>query len=302
MVDPTDGPEARGRGEGAAQPLPEHVTTPLLSRITQGALDSDYAQVARRRAETSGDHEPARNRVVAGAVIAVFGVLISIAVVQNTRNEAVDDAGRTTLISRIEEERSALEDRQAQLADLTRENRQLAAGLTELASARSRAEAAVARLGTVTGYARVSGEGVRIVVDDNPIGNEVQLVTDSDLAMLTDGLWEAGAEAIAINDQRLTPLGAIRNSGRAIHVNTVPLSPPYVVRAIGDMRTLQANLLETTHGAEFFSLADQLGFVYSVDNASDLELPAARQRRLNYVRTGTAEQMRGGLGAEEGQP
>ena len=87
------------------------------------------------------------------------------------------------------------------------------------------------------------------MVDDNPIGDDVQLVADSDLAKLVDGLWEAGAEAIAINDQRLNPLGAIRNIGKAIHVNTVPLSPPYVVRAIGDMRTLQAELLNTSHGA-----------------------------------------------------
>ena len=289
-------------GPGRAQELPEHVTTPLLSRITHDALDSDYAQVARRRTDGVDQADPARGRIVAAAAITVFGVLISIAAVQQSRNEAVEDAGRTTLISRIEQERSALEDRQAELADLTRENRQLTNGLTELATTRSRAEAAVARLGVVTGYTRVTGAGVRIVVDDNPTGDEVQLVTDSDLAKLVDGLWEAGAEAIAINDQRLTPLGAIRNSGRAIHVNTVPLSPPYVVRAIGDTRTLQARLLETTHGAEFFSLADQLGFVYSVDNVEDLELPAARQRRLSYVRTGTADQTRGGLGAEEGQP
>jgi len=283
-------------------PLPEHVTTPLLARITQGALDSDYAELAHRRATGAAGAEPPRNRLVAAAAIAVFGVLLSVAIVQNTRNEAVENAGRATLISRIEQERSALEDRQAQIADLTRENRQLSAGLVDLGSAAARADAAVVRLGAVSGYARVSGEGVRIVVDDNPIGDDVQLVTDADLAMLADGLWEAGAEAIAINDQRLTPLGAIRNSGKAIHVNTVPLSPPYVVRAIGDTRTLQADLLNTTHGAEFFSLADQLGFVYSVDNVSELDLPAARQRRLSYVRTGTADQMRGGLGAEEGQP
>jgi uncharacterized protein YlxW (UPF0749 family) len=299
MADRTGRPEQPGR---TAQPLPEHVTTPLLSRITQGALDSDYAEVARRRAGGAAGPEPARNRLVAVAAISVFGVLIGIAAVQNTRNEAVDDAGRNTLISRIEQERSALEDRQARLADLTRENRNLAEGLTDLATTRSRAEETVARLGAVTGYGPVMGEGVRIVVDDNPIGDEVQLVADSDLAMLADGLWEAGAEAIAINDQRLTPLGAIRNSGRAIHVNTIPLSPPYVVRAIGDVRTLQADLLNTTHGAEFFSLADQLGFVYSVDNVGEMELPAARQRRLSYVRTGTADQTRSGLGAEEGQP
>ncbi len=288
--------------DARAEPLPEHVTTPLLSRITQGALDSDYAELARRRADGTAGPEPPRNRLVAAAAIAVVGVLLSVAIVQNTRNEAVENAGRATLISRIEQERSVLEDRQAEIADLTRENRQLGDALVGLGSAATRADAAVVRLGAISGYARVSGEGVRIVVDDNPIGDDVQLVADSDLAKLADGLWEAGAEAIAINDQRLTPLGAIRNSGKAIHVNTVPLSPPYVVRAIGDMRTLQAELLETTHGAEFFSLADQLGFVYSVDNVSELDLPAARQRRLSFVRTGTADQMRGGLGAEEGQP
>ena len=56
------------------------------------------------------------------------------------------------------------------------------------------------------------------------------------------------------------------------------------MRAIGDTRTLQADLLETTHGADFFSLADQLGFVYTMDNVDELSLPAARQRPLRQVR------------------
>ncbi len=55
--------------------------------------------------------------------------------------------------------------------------------------------------------------------------------------MLVDGLWEAGAEAIAINDQRINALGGIRNTSRAIHVNGRPVNAPYVVSAIGDPRT-----------------------------------------------------------------
>jgi hypothetical protein len=81
----------------------------------------------------------------------------------------------------------------------------------------------------------------------------------------------------------------------------VPLTPPYVVRAIGDQRTLQADLLNTTHGAQFFALADQLGFVWSMDNVPELELPAARRRPLTHVESGTAEQ-RGDRGIEENQP
>ena len=281
--------------------LPEHVTTPLLSLITEQALEEDYRSVAERRSQGETPSEQPRTRIVAAAVIAVFGILISVAAVQTSRNEAVEDSGRATLIARIGEARSDLEDRQALIADLTRENRTLADALADLSADRQQAESQLRRLLMSTGYLPATGEGVRIVVDGNPIGDANQQVRDADLAILVDGLWEAGAEAIAINDQRLNPLGSIRNVGSAIHVNTVPLTPPYVVRAIGDRRTLEANLLNTSHGAQFFSLADQLGFTFSMDDEAELELPAARQRSLSHVEPGTADQ-RGGGGVEEGQP
>ena len=129
-----------------------------------------------------------------------------------------------------------------------------------------------------------AGEGVRFTVEGNPVGDPSQQVRDADLALLVDGLFEAGAEAISINDERLNTLGAIRNTGAAIHVNTRPLTAPYVVRAIGDTRTLQADLLETTHGSDFFSLADQLGFIVSRQNVDQMSLPAARKRPLRQVR------------------
>lgn len=281
-------------------PLPEHVTTPLLTLITQQALEEDYRSVAERRSLRPGV-EPPRTRLLAIAALLVLGVLVGVAAVQNSRNEAVDDAGRATLIAQIEQAREELSDTQAAIADTTRDNRALTDDLTTLTAARQTATSRLRRLQVATGYYPVTGEGVRIVVDDPPDAGEIEKVNDADLAKLVNGLWEAGAEAIAINDQRLNPLGAIRNVSIAIHVNTVPQSPPYVVRAIGDTRTLQADLLATTHGAEFFAVAQQLGFGLDVDNVEELSLPAARQRRLQYVQTGTAEQRAGGR-VEEGQP
>ncbi len=240
MAEPTDGRPGSGR---TGRSLPEHVTAPLLSLITQQALEEDYRSVAERRAREGGTPEAPRSRTVAVAAITVFGVLISVAAVQNSRNEAVDDAGRATLIARIDESRSDLEDTQARIADVTRENRRLSESLAEVSPRRQQTVSQLRRLQLVTGYLPARGEGVRIIVDDNPEATETQLVADADLAILVDGLWQAGAEAIAINNQRLNPLGSIRNVSTAIHVNTVPLSPPYVVRAIGDTRTLQADLL-----------------------------------------------------------
>jgi uncharacterized protein YlxW (UPF0749 family) len=267
--------------------LPDHVTTPLLTLVTERSLDDDYRQAAERRA---GEGAPPAGRPawVATAVVAVFGILVTIAAVQTSRNADTADAGRATLIAQVRTERAAVERQQQEIAELQRANINLEERRAD-AVADLRAETTrLRRLQVVTGHIPVAGPGVRLVVDDAPDGSENQLVRDEDLAMLVDGLWGAGAEAISINDQRLTVLSAIRNVGPAIHVNSRPVNPPYTVQAIGDTLTLQANLLETAHGQQFFDLADNLGFEYGMQNEQSLTLPAAPGPRLRHVESGSA--------------
>ena len=77
-----------------------------------------------------------------------------------------------------------------------------------------------------TGFSAVEGRGLRVTVDDQPAGDPDGLVRATDLRVLVNGLWQAGAEAIAINGRRLTALSAIVNADIAIQVNKGPLSPP----------------------------------------------------------------------------
>jgi uncharacterized protein YlxW (UPF0749 family) len=115
------------------------------------------------------------------------------------------------------------------------------------------------------------------------------MVRARDLAILVNGLWRAGAEAIAVNGIRLTARSALRNSGEAINLDGPPLSPPYVVSAIGDNRTLQANLLDNPSGQEFVSRANVFGFRVRRHNADRLSLPAAdpAELTLRNARAGT---------------
>ena len=46
-----------------------------------------------------------------------------------------------------------------------------------------------------------------------------------DLQIVVNGLWDAGAEAISVNGQRLTSKSAIRFAGQAILVNYRPADP-----------------------------------------------------------------------------
>ena len=54
-------------------------------------------------------------------------------------------------------------------------------------------------------------------------------VLDRDLQVMVNALWAAGAEAIAINGQRLTARSAIRYAGEAILLDFRPLVPPNVM-------------------------------------------------------------------------
>ncbi|CAN5519350.1 hypothetical protein BH11ACT8_BH11ACT8_20180 [soil metagenome] len=126
-----------------------------------------------------------------------------------------------------------------------------------------------------TGFIAVLGEGVRVTVTERPNADANQQVHDSDLRLLVNGLFEAGAEAVAVNNQRITNLTYIRKGGDAIRINDVGVVGPYVVEAIGDRRTLSARLFDTATGLAFAGTAEFEGFTYTVDNVAELRLPAA---------------------------
>ena len=187
------------------------------------------------------------------------------------------------MIDQVDQRRDSLariQDRigkqQARITVLQRES-------ADLEEQEAAADARLARLQGRTGYGAVRGPGVRVTVDDSPSGLPEEAVRDTDLADLVNALWSVGAEAIAVNGERLTLLSAIRNVDVAIHVNGKPLSPPYVVEAIGDPRTLQSDLVNSPRGRHFFALADALGLQYTMTNQGSMVLPGASSPDLRAV-------------------
>lgn len=262
--------------------LPAHVTTPLLTLITTRSLDEDYAHVAARRdpSQEPGSAPSRRPGWRTVAVVAVFGLLATMVLVQTSRRSEVDELSRAALIEQIGTQREQVTALQAAVEALVTENRKLVVRNESSSTRLSAASARVTRLEVRTGYAAVQGPGVRINVANPPDADANTEIRDEDLATLVDGLWEAGAEAIAINGQRINVLGGIRNTDRAVHINGKPIRAPYVVTAIGDRATLQARLAETSQGQEWFAHVNGLSWQYSAQNVDDVEVPAAPLRRL----------------------
>jgi uncharacterized protein YlxW (UPF0749 family) len=271
--------------------LPARVTMPLLTLITQQAIDEDYQQAAERR--NAGLSSPRRGRpwLTAAVVVAVFGVLVSTAAVQRSRNADVTDAGRSSLIKRIDNQRERVARQQDQIAKLQSRIGTVGDRVTSLNSSVEAVEARLGRLQVTTGFVAVQGEGIRVNVDDSDSGDANGQVRDSDLALLVNALWSSGAEAISVNGQRVTAMTSIRKSGQAIEVNSVGIAPPYTVLAIGDSGSMQADFFNTSSGLAFDEITRRYDMSYDMENVDQVALPAApaRMLRLRSAQAGVSD-------------
>ena len=218
----------------------------------------------------------------------LFGLLIALAAVQTARNADVREASRDALINRIDERQQEVTSLRDRIGSLRRQDDELQSTSARVQGQLADATVQLRALQISTGFVAVHGPGMRITVSDNPDGSADGRVRATDLRLLVNGLWRAGAEAIAINGRRLSGISAIVNSNISVQVNRSPLTPPYVISAIGD-DNLASQLQASTSGVQFQALADQFGFVVDRHNESELVLPSApdTQLRLRYAGQGS---------------
>lgn len=89
------------------------------------------------------------------------------------------------------------------------------------------------------GLIPLRGTGIVLQLEDSlqPVAGDTTetdyLVGSRDLRTVIDELWLAGAEAIAVNGERITPTSSLVDIGTSILVNSAYLAPPYQITALG---------------------------------------------------------------------
>lgn len=290
------------------RPAPRPTTVPrvadasmtLLNEVIRRPLDPGYAMVAERR-RSQGDLPRSRPRRVLLLVTAVaLGIATTAATLALRAPEPSVLAARTLLEEQIAERTASVERLREENADRSREIADLQAAV--LAAEDTELLERVAADSLVSGAVPVTGPGLRITMKDGPPrapGEEaLSRVQDQDLQLLVNGLWAAGAEAIAVDGQRLTSTTAIRSAGSAILVDLVPLSGPYVVEAIGDTQKMQVGLARSTVGPYLSDLTASWGIGVDISSQTELELPAAARPGLRSASVPLGVPLLGG--AEEG--
>jgi uncharacterized protein YlxW (UPF0749 family) len=264
--------------------LPERVTMGLLPYINAHALDEDYAQAAARRASTGNARGRPRVGGMGALALAVFAVLAVTAALQTSRDSVSDEHDRQQLIAQVQERTAVLNADRARETALARTNRALETALLRGDHDSGGLLSRISLLTVGAGTGAVHGPGIEAVADDAPgAQTDRNKVLDRDLQGLVNGLWQAGAEAISINGQRLTVLSAIRHAGEAITVNYRSLSRPYTILAIGDPNTLPGRFAQSTSGQAWLDLQRGVGLRFSMRIVNDLSLPAAPLPVLRYA-------------------
>lgn len=264
----------------------------LLRDITFNPLDPAYYEAARRRGGAPDGDTP-RRRLFPAPVIAalvVLGLLVGGAVVQ-LRSVPSGANSRSVLLEQVEQRNDAADAlAETNIARLEEIEQLESSLLTEDQQVLVRS---VERLAVPAGAVRVSGPGVRVTLDDAPVEDEelfgdsedaeLTRVLDLDVQQVVNGLWAAGAEAVAVNGLRLTSLSAIRGAGSAILVDYRPLARPYVIEAIGDSDVLTDEVTAGNTGFYLGPLEREYGVRVSVDTLDSVTIPPSSSLTLDHA-------------------
>jgi uncharacterized protein YlxW (UPF0749 family) len=149
------------------------------------------------------------------------------------------------------------------------------------------------------GLVALSGTGMVFQLEDSvvptpPDGDDADYrVNARDIRTLVEELWLAGAEAIAVNGERLTTNSAIVDIGGSVLVNQAYLAPPYQISAIGPT-DLYARLSSSQGYLDFIDArVEGYGIGAAFGEFEQVDVPAfAGTIRLDHARVQPREAAR----------
>lgn len=283
----TSGPRAPG-AEPLGSSTPPELSVDFLTELFRNPLDAGYGDAAAGRAR-SGPPGPAARRTgftLRTVTLIATGVLLAVAYQQTVATQPEASKTRHSLAQDVQQRQAETDAQQKQAEQL----RQQAASLRDAIVGPN--STALDQIEARAGLGAVTGNGVTVTLASgpaptDPVTGKAQStdqghIVDFDLQVISNELWHDGAEAIAINGQRLIATSTIRAAGNAILVDLAPLSEPYTIQAIGPS-TMADAVRKSAVGGFYSYLATSYGVKFAVRSTDGLRLGAAADPGLRYA-------------------
>ncbi len=251
----------------------------MLRRLLDDTLDPAYEQAAERHAsvgDTPAQTSGWTRRLLLAACLMLIGALSAVVISQVRSSAPQRTELRQALIEDIAQQRAAGDLLQLRLAEVRDEATRVRQQLLAATSQGQRALDELDRAESHAGLTAVQGPGLLVTLTDalapEDGGDNLGRILDRDIQSVVNELWAAGAEAVAIDGQRLGPTTSIQSAGQAILVDFRPITNPYLIEAIGPSGMFD-QLLESGAGRTLASYASAFGLGLDVRPEDQIDLP-----------------------------
>ncbi len=288
-------PESDGKPPrpAVAGPTDPAQSMSLINNLMRAPLDPGYAAAANKRKAQGKPPSVGLRSPLLIVTLVVIGLSLAVAAHALRLPQAASEKRRSELISSINERQHTIDQDSRTINSTQATINQLQAKALSRQHDTSLADRLTA-LELATGTSAAHGPGLVLTLNDaagagtdaqgNPRtdSSDTGRLTSTDLQIIVNGLWAAGAEAISINGQRLTSQTAIRFAGEAILVNFRALQPPYAVTVIGGP-DVAARFKSNSGGAYLRELAGTYGVRENLTSKSAVTVPAAATAALSHA-------------------
>jgi uncharacterized protein YlxW (UPF0749 family) len=168
----------------------------------------------------------------------------------------------------------------AQLQDLRAQLDQIQANASTQSGAASEVQQKIADLRTEAGLAAMTGDGVTVVLDDShtvapgAVNLDQAICHSTDLTDILNTAWRGGAQAIAVNLQRVVFSTSVYCVGSTIMVNGTLMSPPFNVAVIGPQDRILGAFDDPSQLKDIKTRRDVQGLGFRVTRTSAIKVPA----------------------------
>lgn len=168
-----------------------------------------------------------------------LGICIQVRTVQNSNSTVSQNYEENNLRAEVLKYKEKYENKYKELERAEEELEKERENSTQNNEELEQKEESIKQANKMIGLTEVTGPGVIVTLSDSKkdansvLNPSTLLVHDADVLSVINELKNAGAEAIAINDQRLVSTSSISCGGNIIDINGEKVGAPFEIKAIG---------------------------------------------------------------------
>ena len=225
-----------------------------------------------------------RSQVVSVFVVAVVALATGFLVAGQVKVHLLTPTNQVAryqaLVHSVQELEAGNSDYRQKIARLRSQIDELEAAAAQRSAATQALQRQVADLRAHAGLTTLHGPGVEVDLADGVPGTDLggeagYQVNFKDVQDLVNLLFAKGAEGIAVNGRRITPLSAFSGSGGQVVVDQGPaITSPLQLLAVGDRNRMEAALTDPSGLPDIRAREVQFQLQISFRGGPDLSLPA----------------------------